>query len=331
MKALEFQGVGRLGLVDVPVPRPGPGQLLVRTGAAVICTSDINELRTGIFGAKLPIIFGHEGAGTVAQIGPDVKGFKVGDRVATHPVHSCHECENCRAGMEHLCARMRHFGLNIPGTFAEYYIVDAERARTVPATVPFEPLALAEPISVCLQALAQARVSERSRLLILGDGPFGILISILARSMKVGRIVVAGSHDFRLRAADADETVNIRKGGEPKGPFDAIILAVGKGAAVQQGLALLRPKGRLVIFSAVNDPTPIDLLSVHIRELEIVGACNDEDLLDEAVRRLSQNHAAFARIITHRFPLERYSEAFDMAANHHDSALKVAFTFGQEP
>src|SRR6476646_6907599 len=137
MKALQFQGVGRLGLVEAEVPRPGPGELLIRTGAAIICTSDINELRTGIFGAQLPIIFGHEGAGTVAAIGEKVREFSIGDSVAAHPVHSCGYCTNCLAGMAHLCANMRHFGLNMPGSFAEYFVVSAARARKVPREVPF--------------------------------------------------------------------------------------------------------------------------------------------------------------------------------------------------
>jgi 2-desacetyl-2-hydroxyethyl bacteriochlorophyllide A dehydrogenase len=345
MKALQFQGVGRLDLVDVPVPRPGPMELLVRTGVAVICTSDVNELRTGIFGAELPVIFGHEGAGTVAAVGSDVKGFSVSDRVATHPVHSCRRCPNCEAGMAHLCQRMRHFGLNMPGTFAEFYVVGAERARRVAPATTFTAAALAEPVSVCLQALKQASVGESSKLLILGDGPFGILISILAKAMGVKHVVMTGRHDFRLSRSSADEKINLRKdqkipgaersaaglaGAFAGGPFDAAILAVGSATAAQQGLALIRPKGRLVIFSAVNDPVPIDLLSVHIRELQIVGACNDEDLLDEAVRRIDESPEHFARLVTHSYAPEQYSDAFARAAEGHDDALKVAFNFENE-
>jgi threonine dehydrogenase-like Zn-dependent dehydrogenase len=340
MKALQFQGIGRLGLIEADVPRPGPGELLISTGAAIICTSDVNELRTGVFGAQLPIIFGHEGAGTVAAIGDDVREFAVGDRVAAHPVHSCGSCTNCLAGMAHLCANMRHFGLNMAGTFAEYFVVAAARARKVTREVPFTAAALAEPVSVCLQALAQARIDRNSQLLILGDGPFGILMSMLARSKEIGRIVMTGEQNFRLVFSQAHETINIHSPaaeqlrfdpGSPfaGGPFDAAILAVASPAALQQAIAQLRPKGRLVIFSALNDPTPVDLLAVHLRELEIIGACNDEDRLSEAVARITATPQLFDRIVTHRFVLGEYEQAFALAASGHDRALKVAFTFGQ--
>jgi len=333
MRALQFQGVGKLRLIDAPVPQPGPKELLIRTGAAVICTSDINELRTGIFGAELPITFGHEGAGTVAAVGANVTGFSVGDRVATHPVHSCGQCANCQSGMAHLCDRMRHFGLNMQGTMADYYVVGAERARRVSKSTPFTAAALAEPICVCLQALHQARTGPKSRLLIIGDGPFGVLMSWLARSQKVGNVTMCGEHDFRLSSADADPKINIRKAPDAQetlkelAPFDAAILAVGSATAAQQGLALIRPKGRLVIFSAVNDPAPLDLLGVHIKELEIVGACNDEDRLDEAVRLLVETPDRFSRLVTQQFPIEQYEQAFTLAAEGHDKALKVAFNF----
>jgi threonine dehydrogenase-like Zn-dependent dehydrogenase len=170
-------------------------------------------------------------------------------------------------------------------------------------------------------------VDAKSRLLIVGDGPFGILISMLAKSMQIGRVVISGEHDFRLAFSAADEKMNIRKGKRAEGLFDSIILAVGNGPAAQEALTLLRSKGRLVIFSAVNDPTPIDLLSVHIKELEIVGACNDEDRFDEAVKRLVESPEQFVRIVTHQFAIEDFKDAFDLAANGHDRALKVAFKF----
>jgi threonine dehydrogenase-like Zn-dependent dehydrogenase len=335
MRALQFQGVGKLSLVDAPLPQPRSGELLIRTGAAVICTSDINELRTGIFGAKLPITFGHEGAGTVAAIGPDVTGFTVGDRVATHPVHSCGQCTNCRSGMAHLCDQMRHFGLNMQGTMADYFVVGADRARRVTKNTPFVAAALAEPICVCLQAIHQARAGSKSRLLIIGDGPFGVLMSWLAKSQEVGNVTMTGEHEFRLAAASADHKVNIHQSDvqerlQSLAPFDAAILAVGNGNAAQQGLAMIGPKGRLVIFSAVNDPTPLDLLRVHIKELEIVGACNDEDRLDEAVARLTGAPDQFAKLVTHQFPLSQYEQAFSLAANGHDRALKVAFNFEEQ-
>jgi threonine dehydrogenase-like Zn-dependent dehydrogenase len=377
MKALQLQAVGRVELIDIPVPRPGEGQLLLRTGAAVICTSDLNDVRSNPFGIALPVIMGHEGAGTVEQVAPGVSGFTIGDRVAAHPVHPCGRCWNCRAGMRHLCADMGHFGLNMQGVFAEAFLVRADRARVVPAEVPFAAAALAEPICVCLESLAQARVARGGSLLIIGDGPFGVLTAMLARELELARLVIAGHHSFRLGFASGAVAVNTGAGASsmdvppmsttgvppvvghngpgpeapathgqdahatknaadalatmkahaPAGGYDAVILAVGRAEAVRQGLELLRPKGRLVVFSAIPGQTPVDLFSLHVKELEIVGACNDQERLDAAVERLGADWAELGRLVTHRLPLTEYRRAFELAGGAHGQVMKVAFEF----
>lgn len=324
-------------MVDAPVPSIAPDQMLIRTGVAVICTSDLHDVLANPFRINLPVVMGHEGAGTVEQVGVEVRGFKIGDRVATHPVHPCGRCPDCRAGRGHVCPHLRHFGLTMPGTFAEYYVVRADRARKLPAAVPFERAALTEPICVCLQAIAQARLSRGDRLLILGDGPFGILMAILAQDRNLDTVVVLGRHDFRLEhTPDSTVRVNAKKVADPlavarrhagDGGYDAVILAVGSAEAFTQGQSLLRPKGRLVVFSPIMGRTPIDLFDISCRELEVVGACNDEDRLDDAVAALSAHAAALDALVTHRFPIDAYREAFACAVGGHDRALKVAITF----
>jgi len=335
MRALVLQSVGRLELTDVPRPSPAPDQLLVRTEAAVICTSDINDVRRNPFGIRLPMVIGHEAAGTVEAVGRDVCGFSVGDRIATHPVHPCGACDNCRAGMGHLCSAMAHFGLNMQGTFAEYYVVRSDRARIVPREVEWPVAALAEPVSVCLEALAQARVQAGDRLLVIGDGPFGVLIARLAGRLNLAKVVIAGRHDFRLGFARGAVPVNTRnlgdkapsalkaEAGRPPG-YDAVIAAAATAEAVTEGLALLRPKGRLVLFAAMPGLTPLDLFDLHVRELEMVGACNDQDRFDEAVGLLGDDSLKLGELITHRLPLREYREAFRLAEEGREEAMKVA-------
>lgn len=336
MRALQLQAVSQLKLVEVPPPTLRADQLLIRTGAAIICTSDLNDWRSNPFDIALPVILGHEGAGTVAAVGSAVQGFQPGDRVAAHPVHPCGRCDTCRRGLGHLCPHLEHFGLNLPGTMAEYFVVRADRARRLPAGADFAVAALAEPICVCLEALAQARLSAGQSLLILGDGPFGILMARLAQALGLARLVIAGHQPYRLGFARGAVAVNVagtadptevlrRAGGE--GGYTAVILAVASEAALRTGLACLEPRGRLVIFASLHGPTPIDLFAVQMRELEIVGAVNDADRFDEAVRRLTEAPALFADLVTQRFPLEAYSAAFDLAAGGQEQALKVAFVF----
>jgi threonine dehydrogenase-like Zn-dependent dehydrogenase len=339
MKALQLKEIGRLELVDIDPPRPADDQILIRTGAAVICTSDLNDLRENPFGIPLPVVMGHEAAGTVAEVGRGVQGFRPGDRVAAHPVHPCGRCRNCRGGVAHLCSDMGHLGLNMQGAFAEYFVVRSDRARKVPADMPWEQAALAEPVCVCLEALAQARLQAGSNLLILGDGPFGVLIALLAQAMRLARVVIVGHHDFRLAFARGAVAVNSRTppdlaaalaAAAASEGYDAAVLAVGRAEAVHLGLEMLKPKGRLVVFSAVTGQTSLDLFRLHIRELEIVGACNDDNRLDEAVARLSDPALGLGRLVTHRFPVEEYRQAMELAAGGHQRAMKVAFAFPAE-
>jgi threonine dehydrogenase-like Zn-dependent dehydrogenase len=340
MKALQLTAVGQLDEVDIPVPAPGADEVLVRTRAGVVCTSDLNDLRENPFGIALPVIMGHEGAGTVERVGPAVRGIRAGDRVAAHPVHPCGTCENCREGLAHHCGNFRHFAFNMPGVFAERFVARADRVRKLPGGVSFETGALLEPVCVCLEALAQANLTDGGRLLTIGDGPFGVLIARLALGRLLSANVLAGHHDFRLGFAAPARTVNIRGAASAEdalraaargGRYDAVIIAVGRPAAIELGLRLLRPKGRLVMFSAIPGLTPVNLLDVHFREIEVVGACNDDNRLDEAVRALADPGLAVGRVVTHRFPFSQHAEAFRLADSGHDRAMKVALTFPEAP
>lgn len=339
MKALQLVKAGKVDLVEIAVPDPGEDQLLVRTGIALICTSDLKDIRSNPFGIRLPTVLGHEGAGTVVSVGRKVSGFSPGDRAAAHPVHPCGRCPNCLDGLAHLCSAMGHFGINMQGTFAECFVVRADRARLVPPAVPLSAAALTEPVCVCLEALARARLPERGTLLVIGDGPFGAIIARLAAALPLQKTVIAGRHDFRLSFAGSAQKVNTSRAADIRGEllaltdgrgFDAVVVAVGTPQAARQGLALLKARGRLVVFSAIPGDTPIDLFSVHVRELEVVGACNDEDKLDEALAWLAGPGLGLERLVTHEFPLSRHYEAFELAESRHDQAMKVGFVFGQE-
>jgi len=333
MKALQLAAVNDLRLVDLPVPAPRDDQLLVRTGAATICTSDLYDIRANPFGILLPVVLGHEGAGTVVAVGSAACGFAAGDRIAAHSVWPCGACDPCREGLSHMCARMEHFGLNVPGVFAEYFAVRADRARKVPDAVPFTAAALAEPICCSLEALAQARLSPGQSLLILGDGPFGMLMARLSGAMGLGRVVVAGHQDFRLSFAGSAQAVNTSRADDPaallrdsnrgKG-YDAVILATDNRAAVRQGMDCLKPKGRLVVFASFHGDTPVDLFRVQLKEFEIVGAVNDQDRFDAAVGALSNPRLGLGDLVTHTYPLEEYRQAFETAEHGLTQALKVA-------
>jgi threonine dehydrogenase-like Zn-dependent dehydrogenase len=323
MQALQMRGLADLAAAELPVPTPGPRELLIRTIAATICTSDLHDLARNPFGIMLPRVLGHEAAGVVAACGAEVVKFAPGMRVAAHPVVPCGQCSLCLRGLAHLCARMGHLGHDRDGTFAEYFVQRADRVRQLPDGMPATLGALLEPVAVCLQAIARAGEVRGRAVLIAGDGPFGNIIARLAVRGGAQRVIVAGREPFRLGRIPNVEAVK----SAPKDSVDMAILAVSSAEAAAACLSALRPRGRLVVFSALPEAPALDLFSLHLRELEIVGACNDEERLDDALRCLTDPALALREIITHALPFARWQEAFALARDGHDRALKVALTF----
>jgi len=323
MWALQMRGPGELRLTELPVPKPGPRDLLIRTLAATICTSDLQDLARNPFGIAMPRVLGHEAAGVVAARGDNAGPITPGTRVAVHPVVPCGECRECTRGFGHLCSRMGHLGCDRDGAFAEFFLQRFDRVRPLPHQILPAVGALLEPVAVCLQAIARAGELAGREVLVAGDGPFGNIIARLLSRAGAGRVIVVGREPFRLSRIRGAETATLAA----KASVDIAILAVSSPEAAASCLAALRPRGRLVIFSALPDPPRLDLFSLHLRELEIVGACNDEERLDEALQCLSDPAFALQDIITHFIPLARWSEAFALARDGHNRALKVALTF----
>jgi threonine dehydrogenase-like Zn-dependent dehydrogenase len=334
MRALQLRAIGRLEEVELPVPRPKADEVLIRTAATTICTSDLTDIAHNPFGTPLPRVLGHEGAGSVAAAGAEVRDFAIGDRVTAHPVIPCGRCESCRRGLGHLCDDMGHLALDREGTFAEYFAIPARRVRHVPDGLDLAVAALVEPVAVCLEAVRRARVAEGERVLVVGDGPFGITIARLALRQQPERLVLVGRHDFRLSQVPEAAAINERTTAdaaaavaEATGGADAAILAVASAAGARLCLQSLRARGRLVIFSGILEPAPLDLFRLHVKELEILGACNDQDYLDEALACLSDADLGLARIVTHRVPFAEWRRAIELASSRKDEALKVALVF----
>lgn len=323
MNALQLQGLDQLSSVQIPLPIPKADEVLIRTMATTICTSDLHDIAQNPFGTILPQVLGHEGAGIVVQCGNEVKSFSPGMRVATHPVVSCGSCVECLRGFGHLCLNMGHLGIDRSGTFGEYYVQRADRVRELPADVSFAVGALMEPVANCLQAISRAGDLKGKSLLVVGDGPFGNIIARLATRAGAARVMVTGKVPFRLSMIPGAEIVD----NPAPGSVDIAILAVSSPIALQTCMSALRKRGRLVVFSLLMKPVPIDLFTLHISEQEIVGCCNDEDKMDEALRCLSDPILNLVELVTHRLPFGQWKEAFHLAKDRHDLALKVAIVF----
>lgn len=323
MKSIQLQAPQKLVLAEVPVPKPKPNEVLIKTQAATICTSDLHDIESNPFGIKLPNTLGHEGAGVIAACGEEVKYFLPGMKVAAHPVVPCGVCEQCRRGLEHLCANMGHLGIDRPGVFAEYFIQRADRIRQIPDEMSFPLGSLLEPVANCLQAVSRSGNIAFKTVLIVGDGPFANIIARLAVKAGAAKVMVTGKTPFRLSMIPGVEIVDK----VPKHSVDVSILAVSAEQAVKTCMDALRKRGKMVVFSLLENPVAIDLFNLHISELEIIGCCNDEFKIDESLACLKDPELNLSEIITHQVPFENWEEAFYLAKERHDKALKVSIVF----
>lgn len=339
MRALVLSEPGKLMMEEWPVREPKDDELLVKTEAATICTSDLNDIKYNAFGIQTPMVMGHEGAGTVVSVGKKVHGFQPGDRIAAHPVMACGVCKSCRRGLFHLCENMEHLGINREGVFAEYFCIRSDRARKIPDHMEYAAASLMEPVSVCLEGIRRGNVKEGSNCLVIGDGPFGIITARLLQAWHPGSVILVGRHPFRMEKAsnalliDEHKTADVRSevmrltAGEG---VDSAILCAGTADAVNLGISCLRARGTLSVFSAVPNMPKIDLFQVHVKELNICGSCNDEDFLDQALELIGKEELGLGQLITHRIPFRDWESAFQLAERAKDEALKVTLIFGNE-
>jgi len=336
MMALVLSALGTVTKTDVPIPTYASNEILIRTKAATICTSDIADMKYNPFNIPLPLIMGHEGAGIVVAIGDDVTDIKVGDEVTAHPVMPCHKCTSCKRGLPHLCDDMEHLGFNRTGVFAEYFVSRPDCVRIKPANMSFAQASLMEPVCVCLEALKRGNIQESSRVLIIGDGPFGVLMAKLAYAYKPKQVILTGRHEYRMRQAAPAQTINEKQTPDITAAImdltggagiDTAILCVSSAQAMDTAVEVLRSRGTVSVFSAISGKTPVDLFKVHVKELTIAGACNDENFMDEAMALLEDPALNLGGVITHEVPFDNWEEAFDQAENGKTSGLKVSMIF----
>jgi len=326
MKALVLESAGRLVMKDCPKPIPEENEVLVKTMAATICTSDINDINYNPFGIELPMIMGHEGAGVIEAAGGGVTDFAVGDEIAAHPVMPCGKCVSCRRGLSHLCDDMTHLGINHGGVFAEYFTIRADRIRKKPADISFAAASLMEPVCVCIEAVKRANVIDGSNTLIIGDGPFGVMIANICQTIYPhNKLIISGTSDFKLSHAGSAEKINIKNKKIDCDDIDSAFVCAGTAEALDTAVEACRSRGTICVFSAIHEKTPVDMFKVHVKELNICGSCNDMDYLDDAMDILSKSD--IAKVITHELPFEEYEKAFAFASDKSSETLKVSVIF----
>lgn len=327
MKAAVFHEPHRpLAVEDVPVPKPGPGEVLVRVSACGVCHTDMHYIDHGVKTfAPPPLILGHEAAGVVEELGPDAAGRSVGERVLLPAVFPCGRCEMCQRGRGNICSDLRMFGNNVPGAYAEFVVAPAAYVIPMPEDVPLEEGAIiADAISTPFHAVKnRARVQPGDTVVVVGCGGLGM--NVLQCAVAFGASVVAvDSNDAKLdmaRSLGAVAALNPRGVGRADkelkrltgGGADVAFEAIGNPETVRLAFESVRRGGRLCVVGFCSEEVPLPLGKLMYYEIEVVGSLGcppgEYPRLIQMVRR---GRIRLTPMVTAKMPLERINDAFDL-------------------
>jgi L-iditol 2-dehydrogenase len=333
MRALVVQRPGTAALENVPRPDPGPGEVLVRVGAAGICGSDVEVLegRRPAPYVRYPIIPGHEWAGTVEAVGSDVEGIDEGATVVAEGFRACGDCARCREGRTNLCtADYAETGFTHAGAFADFLSVPAQLVHQLPAGTDLKAAAVLEPAACVAQGLLDVDLVPGMTVAVVGAGTLGLLAVALLSRITPSRLALVGTRAPRLalgRELGASETWNVREGQVPEAGFDLVFEAAGTVEGARTAIGLARRGGTVVLEGISGQSNGVDADAVvlgHLRLQGIFGASRN------AWRWVTELFAAglldTAPLVSHSFPLEEHGAAFATLTDRGGNALKVQLT-----
>jgi L-iditol 2-dehydrogenase len=349
MLAAVYRGVNNVRLETVPVPEIGPGEILIRVHTCGICGTDLKKIATGSHSA--PRIFGHETSGTIAAIGANVTGFRPGDRVVVFHHIPCGECYYCRHKTFAQCETYKKVGCTAGfepsgGGFAEYvrvmdWIVHKGTVR-IPDGISFDQACFVEPVNTCLKGIERMAIQPGETVLVIGQGPIGIILSVLAQRAGA-RVITSDLYSQRLTISKAFGLDNLvdasrqdpvevaRKQTDGRGA-DAAILAAGSNSLIRTAMDSVRPGGRVLLFAQTQHSEAIfDPAAVCMDEKTLIGSYSASiDLQDESVKFVMGREMALENLISHRFPLHRAVEALHLAAHPQPDSMKIVIQPSQE-
>src|SRR5271170_3633998 len=338
MQVARLYDFGDIRIEQSERPRPGPGDIVVRTSACGICSGDIMPW---YMKRKAPLVFGHEPVGVVEQAGALVRDFKVGDRVFAHHHAPCFQCAACRRGEYVQCATWRATNI-VPGGMAEFFLVSAANQRDtlrLPDSIGDADGVLIEPAACVVKSLKRSGLKRDESILVIGLGIMGMMHVKLARHLGAGRIIGADLFETRARRAVAlgadaglvvsgDNLVEQVREATGGAMADVVIVGPGSGKAIAQGIAAAGKGATVVQFTATppEDEMMLKPHDLYFNETRLVPSysCGPDDTR-EAMALVERSVLRAADLVTHRFPLERVVEAYAMAQK--PESLKVIVTF----
>jgi D-arabinitol dehydrogenase (NADP+) len=320
MKAVVYSGPSVFEIADVPIPVPGPGQVLVKMEQTGVCGTDLH-LHEGEFDAVFPMTPGHETVGRVD-----------GELVTVNPNKPCGRCDYCRSGRPVLCADGTGLGSSRPGFFAEYAVADEDQIFSVEG-LDLDTATLVEPTACAMHGIETLQIRPGATALVIGAGPTGLLLAQLMASSGASSVTVADRIPFKLETATRlgiDSVIDASGGApgyDPSG-YDIVVEATGLPSVGATCVALTRRGGTVLLYGVMRaaDTVPIHPYDLFRREITVKGSYAEMTSFGAAIAALRSGRASGAGLITHRFPLSDYGRALSTLRSD-PAAHKVVVTF----
>ena len=331
MLAAVLRDFDQLRLEDVPVPAPGPGEVLVRIKSCGFCATDYKAIKGIRRNVKFPLIPGHEPAGIVAAMGAQATNFKEGEEVIIQPSGYCGLCRNCRLGMTHYCERAYTTGGDgpedvRPGSFAEYVVTGENTLYRKPSNLSFDAACQTEPLSGAWKGLIHySQIAVGDDVVVIGTGGIGMYCLMVAKAAGAGRLLAVDISEYALKVAKrlgATHTLNPVRKPMPRPPStrycregpDLVIEAAGPVQAVKLMVSLLRRGTRWNIFGiTTHEEFQLDGGLMHFLEARMDSSFGTNPLaMEKAIRLMERGLVNPEQVISHRFPLSQIEKAVEV-------------------
>lgn len=333
MKAAVFQGIGRIEIVELPVPEPGPGEVVVQVHYCGICGLDINAYQTGAYEPGL--VIGHEFTGEIVSTGERVYGLSVGDLVAVNSIVPCGICYFCRHEMGGQCEDVVRPGVSHNGGMAEYAKVPAPAARCLPVGVTTRQAVFSEPLGTVLHAVRLSRFRPGDRTLIMGAGPIGLLMLQCIRLAGARDVYVTEPNTSRAELAarlgaaavfnpeEDNLFIALDEPTEGLGP-DVIFVCAGEPAVIEDAITLVRKGGQIVIMGIAEGQVSADFATVVLSEVSVKGSFGGCEEFPMALDFIAQGRLDVESLISHEIALEdAVGQGFEVLTHPPHDALKI--------
>lgn len=333
MQAVVFAAPNDFAVREVPTPRPGSREVLVRVAASMVCATDAKILAGKFPATRFPHVPGHEFSGEIAMSGDP--RFAAGARVGVEVHVGCGICDRCREGMYTLCQNYgkretghAHVGFTIGGGLAEYAAVPVAALHVLPEHVTLDQGAWTDNLGVALWALERGRIAAGESVVVIGPGAIGLCAAQLARALGAGRVTLVGRGSRLARVRDmADEVVDAADIARLRGRADLVIEFAGTADASRDAISLARRGGRVVLGGATGtgvELSGVDLSSIVLGNLDILGSlANPKGVSGRALALLADGKVDVTSLVTHHFPLRSFGEAWQTFNERRDGAIRV--------